>query len=118
LPAGNAGPEINIGERGEVRLRRVSGTYLFTPHGATFATPVSIAIEYDEVAAVVAGAKLYMMVSFNSTGGPWSIVEGASFANGVASVRSSHFSTYYVAAGLTAPPPADARPPPVRLYTS
>jgi len=37
----------------------VSGTYAFTPHAIQFAAPVSIAIEYDEAAAQVAGRGLH-----------------------------------------------------------
>jgi len=118
LEPGLAGIERNLGERGEIKARRVSGTYLFTPHGKMFDVPVTIAIEYDVKAAEVSGGMPYLLVSYNNTVGPWEIVEDAVFANGVASVRSYHFSTYYVAAGSVAPPPRDAPMPPPPLCTT
>ena len=109
LPAGTAGTETSLGQ---LRVRRVGGSYEFKPYGTTFATPVTIAIEYDEAAAALVGGKLHMLVCLNGTDGPWSVVEEVTFAGGVASVQSTHFSTYYVAAGAVAAPPAEAPPPP------
>jgi hypothetical protein len=105
---------MNLGERGELVVYPVSGTYLFTPHGTTFAAPVTIAVEYDEEAARVAGSKLYMLVSKNSTAGPWEIVEGTRWATSCATnCRPAPSSTWRAsrpASGAPGPP----RPGPPR----
>ncbi len=71
-----------VGQTGDV--------YAFTPHGTTFSAPVTLKLPYTG-----AGDVVLRLDDENDT--TWEIVEGATFANGVATVQVSKFSLYLVA---------------------
>jgi len=82
-------------------------TYAFTPHGTTFAVPVSVRVPY-EAASVPAGATPALYKT-NAAGG-WERVAGATAAAGMVTAQVTSFSWFVV--GNLAPTittqPADA----------
>jgi hypothetical protein len=67
-----------------------SPVYAFTPHGLSFSSPVSIAIDYTETADTV----LRLADASDTT---WEPAAGATFASNVASLQTQSFSFYVVA---------------------
>lgn len=71
-------------------VSQTGDVYAFTPHGTTFSAPVTLKLPYTG-----AGDVVLRLDDENDT--TWEIVEGATFANGVATVQVSKFSLYLVA---------------------
>lgn len=64
--------------------------YAFTPHGTTFAKPVTITVP------AVAGATQVLRLD-DEQDATWEVVEGVTFANGMATFQSNHFCIYITA---------------------
>ena len=79
-------------------LAMAGSVFAFTPHGTTFAAPVTVTVPYD--AAAVPATATPVLYKTNAAGG-WDAVAGASFANGMASANVTSFS--WVVVGLLPP---------------
>lgn len=104
-------PGVQIKPKPGTIAYRVSGTYTFEPHGITFQVPVQINVEYDTVSAEAAGGFMVWYRSDSNIDGPWEVVPGGTFNNGLASLNVETFSLYYVGASPPAPPPPMQSPP-------
>ena len=67
-----------------------SDVFAFTPHGTTFAAPVTLKLPYTGSADMV-----LRLDDENDT--TWEVVDGATFDNGVATVQTTTFSLYVAA---------------------
>ncbi|MEW5848640.1 MAG: hypothetical protein AB2A00_07485 [Myxococcota bacterium] len=68
-------------------MTTTGSAFAFTPHGTTFTSPVTLELPHDGTADAV----LRLDDENDST---WEIVDGATFANGVATVQTTRFSVY------------------------
>ena len=92
-------------------VKRLSGVYAFTPHGATFVRPVFLSVEYDEEAMQKLGPGMELAWFRKATPSAlyYEKLDGGVFEKGVASLATTSFSDYYIGASpKTVAPPESA----------
>jgi alpha-tubulin suppressor-like RCC1 family protein len=72
-------------------LTRVGPLFSFTPHGQTFAVPVTITVPFDP-ALIPAGGEVRLYKTANGAAGPWEEVPGATVSGTTISASVASFS--------------------------
>ena len=80
----------------------VGAVYAFTPHGQSFALPVTMTVPFDP-ALVPPGSAVKLFKTANGATGPWQEVPGATVAGNLISGSATSFSLLFAAVGNQAP---------------
>lgn len=94
----------------------VGTVYSFTPHGQTFAVPVTITVPVDP-AQVPAGATVGLLKTANGAAGPWREVTGATRAADFVSGQVTSFSDVVPTIAMATPPDQSVVAPAPATFT-